>query len=317
MRELPFSFGYSFFARVILPGQLATASFLFLIGPAVQQLWPSLDAADKLAGLISLVLFAGILTWISDSRIYWLYEGISWPRRLRLLATKRLQSRVMAARNQADALKSTDRLGYAVIWDWLRRFPIESDGIPKATRATELGNILAAAESYPKTRYGMTSEFYWYRIWLSIDAQARGTIERNASKLDGTVYLSAILLCTASLYLGTAAFQFVWTLATSERIAFLQGPELLMLLGALAGLACRWMYKLSLDLAREKAEFYAALFDLYRGSIKHMTAEVPQSERDLWDKTWRYLRYQQIECPNCHKYYKAGDEGCPYCSSRP
>lgn len=315
MKELPFGFGYPFFARVILPGQLGAASLLFLFGPLLQRMWPSLDGTDKLALLGSAVLFVGMLAWILDTRIYWLYEGISWPRRIREAAKRRLQRRVTLAMQEAEVLSTTDDLAYAVVWDWLRRFPIGSDGIPRATRATELGNILAAAESYPRSRYGMTSHFYWHRIWLSMDEQARSTIDRNASRLDGTLYLSFVLLCSSCLYLIAAAIQLILSFSAHATLPSIQSPEPLMIAGVLAALFSRVTYRWSLDLAGEKGEYYKSIFDVYRGKVTHMTAEITDSEKELWEKTWRYLRYQQIHCRSCHKYYPASDEGCPHCSS--
>jgi hypothetical protein len=295
MSQLPFSFGYSFFARVIIPGQLAAAGLFLLIGPFVVELWPSLDAADKLAGITSVVLFAGVLTWLCNTRIYWLYEGVCWPRALRERATRRLQARVSRAKKRLDALKHTPGLERDLNWRWLHRFPIGTDGARTATLATELGNILEAAVTYPLRVYGMSPQFYWPRIWLSMDTEVRTTIDGIFSNLDLTVQSSAILLLVAALYVLAAAVQLGWTSATSEPIAYLQAPQILVVSGAVAAFLSRYLYSMSLDLACEVADYHAALFDLYRHKIKHMTEGVEESEKELWHTTWLRLRHQKVE----------------------
>lgn len=316
MKELPFAFGYSFFVRVVLPGELGTVFLVFLLWPLARSLWPSLDSADKFAGLIALVLLIGVLTWLLDGPIYWLYEGLSWPARLRGTARRRLQKRVSRALERAETLKKTDYVAYSTLWHWLRGFPIGEDGIPIVTSATELGNVLAAAESYPKSRYGMSSQFYWYRIWLSLDEGARTTIDQDASKLDGMIYLSFVLLCTSCLYFMASAVQLVSAALAAQTIPYLQDPRLLTLGAVLAALGSHSTYKISLPLARSKGEHYKSIFDLYRANVEAMTRDVSESEKQQWDKTWRYLQYQQIQCPQCGQFHEVSHKTCPHCSSR-
>ncbi len=111
---------------------------------------------------------------------------------------------------------------------------------PEECLPTVLGNILCAAESAPRQRYGLDAVVCWPRLWLLVPPEARQALMESRRALDLRVELWAWGL----LFL---VWAFVWRWAALIALAWM----------ALA-------YQLALDAARVYADLLESAFDLYR-----------------------------------------------------
>ncbi len=122
---------------------------------------------------------------------------------------------------------------------------LEMDGhyapaTPEDCLPTALGNILRAAESAPRYRYGLDAVTCWSRLWLHLPPDARQALSDSRRALEGRVEL-----WTWGLLFLLWAFLWPWA----------------------ALIALLWMalaYALALDSARVYADLLVSAFDLYR-----------------------------------------------------
>lgn len=291
MTNLPFSFGYTFFARVLLPGGAGSSALIFLLRPLVRRILPCMDTIQILATVTGLVLSVGMLVSLAHNHIYQLYQGVLCPRTLRGYARRRLERRVAKALEACKTLRQTDAEQYARLRNWLRDFPVSDDGTPSVTSPTELGNILASAWTYPFSRYGMSAYFYWYRIWLTVDEDTRTQVDNDAANLDAAVLTSCVCLLTSGVYLIAAGLLLTWQGSAVAAAAYLESPGALTA-AAVVALACAYVtYRISLPLARSRTEYFKSLFDVFRCNIESITTEVSEPEKERWEKTWRRLQH--------------------------
>lgn len=278
MTDFSFSFGYTFFSRVVPPGALGTVALLFLAWPFAQTRLDSLDTTVTITLVAVLVLSIGFQAMLLDSVIYDLYGGSRyWPARVRRWAERRLQQRL-------------DRAADKRCLDPAQSAETGLDAKPSISRPTELGNILLAMQSYPRARYGMPSSFYWYRIWLTVDESTRRRVDNDAATLDGTVYSSFVLACATLLHLGALSMQLLCSVLRHAPLNCIQQPWSLFFGAVVSGLASLLLYKLSLRLAHTRAEYFKSLFDLFRSNIESMTTDVSESEKQKWEATWKNLQ---------------------------
>src|SRR5207249_536400 len=109
-----------------------------------------------------------------DYSIYMIYEGRRlWPRGLSAALEKRAQARIAKMIEVAEANRNVDPAVTREIYWRLRMYPIESDGKFVAQAPTRLGNIVMGFEQYSLSRYGMDSVFFWYRLRILMDKDAR------------------------------------------------------------------------------------------------------------------------------------------------
>lgn len=67
----------------------------------------------------------------------------------------------------------------------LRRYPVEADPkYPERTMPTRFGNVLRAAESLPKDKYGLDAVICWPRLWMCLPDQAREELVGSRTALD-------------------------------------------------------------------------------------------------------------------------------------
>jgi hypothetical protein len=114
---------------------------------------------------------------------------------------------------------------------------------PRDRMPTGLGDVLKAAESRPRHRYGLDAVVCWPHLWLTVPEQARTEVGTARARLDET----------AQLWLWSLLFA-VWTVFTwwALGIAFL-------------GMAIA--YRLALSRARQYGQLVQACFDLYRKDL--------------------------------------------------
>jgi len=296
--------------RLVLPGALAVAlvsPFIRLpdnlMGAHLEEIWRPVALL-----LLRVIVFGGLVALLSDE-IYKVYEGRAWwPKWLFVFCMKWQQSRVRRLLELDQRAKiGKDSVRRAEIWYRLRRFPTDDEGKRNASHPTLLGNILAEYEGYPKSRYGMDSVFFWYRVWFVMENERKKEVDASWSIADGLLALSAVSFGGSLLWFVAGLVQLVSFLHLLFRssISPFGGGLLLLLLGYI-------FYRLSLPYHRANGEIFKAIFDLYRDRISAMT-RLGTAESMKWEGTWSYLQYLKVACMSCKKHYSFAQDPCPFC----
>ncbi len=333
LEKLPGFVSLPVIARLLAPGALGTA----LIYPFTGLEAPALELAesDSLVVYLPIVLFwlglavaalviGGLVSIVLGGEIYKVYEGrILWPRRLSRALTAHHARRIETLkRKAAAATASKDSTRADEYWYRLRRYPLDGEGEPYASRPTTLGNILAEYETYPDTRYGMDAVFYWPRIWLALEKEKREEIDSSWSIADGLLSLSAVSVSGGALWLLAAALRPLGDFAVHVgappglvghpmHLPFGAVLPTVTIGGALGGAGYVW-YRLSLPFHRQNGDVFKSMFDLYRGKLAPMTHLGP-GESEVWDRVWLYLQYLWVRCARCGSTYPASLERCDAC----
>jgi hypothetical protein len=296
--------------RLVLPGALAVAvlsPFIRLpdnpVGAHLEDIWRPVVLL-----LLRVLVLGGLVALLSDE-IYKVYEGrVWWPQWLFDFCTNWQQSRVRRLLELDQRAKITkNSVRRAEIWYRLRRFPVDNEGKRYASHPTLLGNILAEYESYPKTRYGMDSVFFWYRIWFVMENERKKEVDASWSIADGLLALSAVSVGGSLLWFVAGIFRSVSIVLLPFRSSITPrvGGGLLLLLGFI-------FYRLSLPYHRANGEIFKTIFDLYRDRIGSMT-RLGTIESMKWEGTWSYLQYLKVSCMSCKKHYSIAEDPCPFC----
>jgi hypothetical protein len=326
--KIPGLVHFPFVARVLGPGSAAAGLLWLVVGWRLTL--PTELGTSKLAELGSLLTFlawsiglGSLLAVVLGDTIYKIYEGlIFWPTRIFDWGVRRHQARIDAFLKTAETMSGSN---YDRIWFKLRRYPLNAEGRPYASRPTLLGNILDSYEDYPRTRYGMDAVFYWPRLWLEVDKDKKEEIDAAWSIADGLVSLSAIALSAGAFGLILAAARgLVGCLAIAwpqlanlpTRLAYppAMSPRLVAV-GAFALVGAGYaLYRLSLSFHRRNGETFKALFDLYRAKLEPMS-RISTAEPVRWTDTWAYLQYLKVRCPQCvpEHYFSANNARCDRC----
>jgi hypothetical protein len=289
------------FMRIVLPGFAATG---VLYTPTIRLLGylPSDDDHwwQRIAGYLVLVFFLGAIISTLGGQIYKIFEGRSfWPAAVSEWGRRWQQSRVVRLLAAQEAARGKSEARFNELWNQLRSYPTNEQGNPEATHPTELGNLLAAYEAYPDSRYGMDSVFYWTRIWLQIDKDTKAEIDSGWSLADGFLTLSAISAAGGIIWIGQSILA-GFDVGTSM-MPF--SPATQVFFAGLGWMAIGYFwYRLSLPFHRENGEVYKAIFDIYREKVWTLTQLKPREKR-LWSAAWAYLQYALLKCPNCDTGY--------------
>jgi hypothetical protein len=199
--------------------------------------------------------------------IYRTYEGLQgWPPWLREARTRAWQAKVGAL----YARQKRRGPDYNALWGVLQDFPTDAAGRPTATRPTRLGNILNQSEQdYPVKRYGLSGPFYWPRLWLLLDKDAREEISNQNAIADGLLLLSAGAVVLGALYLTLGLASAV--LGPLGATFLLMTPEERLVAGV-GGiglfLAAYLSYQLSLPAHIAYGRLFKSSFDVYRSKLK-------------------------------------------------
>jgi hypothetical protein len=302
--KLPFDLSLKFAFRVLLPGLVIALALLPLMDTAMQEL--HIGIAKEFV-FIGLALVCGWLVLALDMPIYLLYEGRRfWPRGLRRALVK-LEQKYVARRlaidrryHQKDPNVSPE--DYREAWADLRQFPIDEYGTPVARFPTRMGNLIAAYEDYPKSRYGMDAIFFWYRIWLKLDKDLREDIDSCQALADSTLYTSF-----ASSLLGLAFL--VYALLNAFGFSAIRGVAQAsfgsLLAITLSGFAGGYLlYRLGLHSQAAFGEWFKAMFDVYHAEldfssvlkqVEAITGETGVlTPQEQVNKVWLYLQYYRV-----------------------
>jgi hypothetical protein len=213
---LPFLFAW------VLPSAIALSAFGLLVFPSVDHL-PVLREIAAMSGPSQALVMAfaavtiALVLSASDTPIYRLLEGYSWPSRLQDWGAARQKQR-------RDELKK--ELGNTTpgwrqdLWaERLERFPTSEDLAP-----TALGNSLRAFETYGLDHYNMNTQLLWAELYSSVTDDLRAEYERSRAAVDffvALLYLSGLFGLVALISgLGTAQFR----LLIASAIAFALMP---------------------------------------------------------------------------------------------
>lgn len=182
-------------------------------------------------GVVLLVLISGVVAARITDPILRVLEGYWGNRfgRIRQLLVKRLavngkaEKRWQALQTRLPRLTPTEARELAELDGRLRRIPPTGRLMP-----TRLGNILAASETWPQTKYGMDPAVCWPRLWLVLPDKARETMTEARGKLDsaaaGMCWAAAFIVWTpwawwaapAGILTALALYRY-WVLRAAER----------------------------------------------------------------------------------------------------
>jgi AIG2-like family len=322
--------------RFVLPSCLATfvvyrlASFQIDLGSIIHG---PIDWNHVL--FLAVIFFVSeFLIYASNDQVYRLYEGRSWwPERLRRRQLERLKDKVL--RLEQQALQAADERLRGEYWDRLRFYPLDTTtGKPTARAPTALGNILAGYETYPTSRYGIDSVFFWPRLWLTLDKDLKEEIDQQWATADGLLSLSAVA------YLGG----FIWLMpvlvlglldlfqasqfppgdpAQTFRAMHMRLPFTGVGSSTLAALFLLFVgytaYRLSLPFHRANGEVFKSVFDLYRARLDPLEklGTEPVNDRAMaenWKKVSTYLQYFKVRCRRCWYEFPADQTACTRCA---
>ncbi len=331
----PTSFGLAFFLRVALPG----IAGLVLLIPLLPTSLPLGVTGDGLTVSLGLAAVAGILLSLLDTPIYRIFEGrLLWPGPVRDWGTRRQAAIIRNLKKREVELEQertteqekqpqdNDKLRWierelGLVADKLLDFPwfeYGGRGEPGAQWPTRFGNVLAAWEYYPETRYGMDSSFYWYRLWLVADDNDRKELDTYWAFAQAWVYIAALSILSLVVY-GLLAIWFFTAGYNMEFANVAHGPTWLAVvvryllnvtrtgryfptdlpLIDLGGrsvaltIGCAVLFLVAYHVAtvqhRVSGEFYKALFDLNRDKL----IAVPDSteDREAWREAANKLQY--------------------------
>jgi len=313
--KLPFEFGVQLFFRLIVPG-FFLACGLF---PVLLRILDALTVRrfDELA-LGALVVACGWLVVLADMPIYMLAEGRRWwPAWLASAGQAREHRRLERIATSIESPIRRTSLEASVEY---RQFPLDSQGHPEPRFPTRLGNLIAAFEEYPETRYGLDAVFFWPRIWLRLPEGTRAVLDGSQAVADSGVYSTICLFACSTLwsvYTLLAAFGLP---RVSPAVSVPEGVGIV----ALSAAAAFAMYRVSVFANAQYGELFKATFDvtiardgafakevmdleqvlrLARASsavpARIITDATRLSERDRIAVAWRYLHNYRIRCPKC------------------
>lgn len=144
-------------------------------------------------------------------------------------------------------------------------------------KPTPLGNIMAAAWSYPYTRYGLDATLAWPRLQKVIPADYFRVVEDARITYD----FSVSMLFLSFLYSYFWLLVFVWT----------RGWPALWI-PVLGFMACAFSHSAAIEAGRAFGEVFRSCFDLFRFSLlEQLRLTLPS---DLWEERKKWNNLNQI-----------------------
>jgi hypothetical protein len=276
MSDIPKSLGRTFLMVGFLPAltlMLLNAAVVVPLIPALGKFLsqPILGLAEGFYLLIPLAIGC-LLTALSDSLI-WLYEGVYTFQRSFLLKPllrhneelhkklyADLTSLKQAYANEKDQVKR-ESLERRIGQEYRRLFESQqTDLLPYDSRRllpTRLGNVWAAIEEYPASRYGMDGVTFWPRLRSFVPKEYLETIDSENAYFRFMISLSFVLSCFGFESMIVAVITQGLSREAVVVIAIGIGT---ILLGFL-------LYRAAVVLARSMGELIKTCFDLYRHEL--------------------------------------------------
>jgi hypothetical protein len=293
--------------RVILPGAVA-----------VVYLHPYLNdfaaSASRFYGVTALVVLTaeavlfGLLVSSAKLTIFYIYEGFrlsrltapaKWVNTRRKDRTRKKVAALYKKYGKYEDFPESEKNRASKLYGFLSNFPVKRNLEGKATFAVEnstlLGNIIAGYESYPKTRYGIDSLFFWFHILIFAPEAARKEYEDKVAFAESLVLTSAtgaiVAFCALCALFGRAVG--AWT---GKYLIHVRQPATTDWLGLVGGLlVCFVFYNLALPAHRRVASSFRAVTDLAMPKllrwIKTFEAPVPPEITTKADSMVSYLKF--------------------------
>lgn len=213
--NIPTSFGFSTFIRVLLPGFVFSLLCNYFLLPIVPLTIISSSIIDKilLAPLLDKVLIwaisgmiFGMLISSLDYYIYRLFTGagilpkLFWDGMYSSLISEFNKlineydpkyDRSLCTENPEECRELNHDLGK--MSNKLCQYPFDEDrSYTYPISATRLGNVINEYESYSKILYGMDFSIFWSRLWHLMSKDNRDDLDLQGAKADFTIYLLTI-----------------------------------------------------------------------------------------------------------------------------
>jgi hypothetical protein len=150
--------------------------------------------ALAVGGLVLLAASSAAMTWLQLTALR-LAEGY-WPgpfRRLRFALARRLEKRLQVKDERWQQLADVEpeqrtaeqQAEYARLDAELTGYPVD----PRHLMPTRLGNLLRAAEEYPRVRYGLATSVCWPRLWLLLPKETQEALSAARQGLNSAARL--------------------------------------------------------------------------------------------------------------------------------
>lgn len=168
---------------------------------------------------------------------------------------------------------------------------------------TRVGNVLRAAEDWPRDRYGLDSVIVWPRLWLVLPETTRQELAAARSSLDSSV--------TAVIW----GVLFAMSAPVAALVGSPDNPYLPPLVGLTTGIgvaaaATVWWVP---NRAIVFADLLDSAFDLYRFSLYEQTRwpppTAPESEQEAGEALTQYLWRGSATADTTFVHHKKGDGG--------
>jgi hypothetical protein len=150
--------------------------------------------ALAVAGLVLLTASSAAASWL-QLPVLRLAEGY-WPRpfrRWRFVLARRVQGRLRHKEERWQALadkpeeqrSAQEQDEYARLDAELSTYSLD----PRRLMPTRPGNLLRAAEEYPRIRYGLMTSVCWPRLWLVLPKETQTTVAEAREQLNAATRL--------------------------------------------------------------------------------------------------------------------------------
>jgi hypothetical protein len=298
----------------VFPGAVLTAVFWRFIVAVLALLHVGMPTTY----LIPIAIF--ILGWsfvVMDMPIYMAFEGRRyWPDILWKFGLRRQRARLLrihVAMRYNDVQRSSNRrFGPAVTNAnriylenaiQLSDFPLVPQiAIYRPLWPTQIGNIIAEFEQYPRIKYGLDAVFFWPRIWISIDRDLREEIDNQQAHADGLLYLSLAFAIAVPIMVIYALID----LASPNAMPISPGWVIDLFFATGCAIMAMLSYYLTLHAQRHFGATFKATFDQYRHNLAldevvelvanltsslTLTSEIANARNVA---AWRLLRWHKV-----------------------
>jgi hypothetical protein len=343
--DVPDSFGFPTLIRIFFPGLIITIIAGYTFSEHIQ-VFVNMQLLGKLASVTITGMLVGLVLTSLDLYIYQFFEGIRfWPEsiwwymyRRELKNYKTLDSnleskeRELESKSNEISTRTTDiekqkieeeivklNMDIKNISRKIREYPYDPEEKFRSKRhpveCTNLGNILAEYESYPKEQYGMDFGIFWYHMWLILPKEIRDEIDISAAKSDFLVYLSFIFLIAPLFiiikifFIKDDIYEVVRNFFNFDHF-FTNVLSFLVLMVIVSLLIAYSFYRISILAHKSYGRYIKSLFDIYRIELSKKTGiAVPLcpniDERNIWAEYGKFLEdYKELRLREFRKKIK-------------
>ncbi|MFA6373074.1 MAG: hypothetical protein WCW68_10645 [Methanothrix sp.] len=299
--NIPTSFGFSTFIRVLLPGFIFSLLCTYFVLPIIP-----LSIIDKIL-LLSLLdkiliwaitgMLFGIIISSLDYYIYRFFTGSGilpkfiWDGMYKSLIFefKKLINDYDIKLEKLSNTEDTEeyrKLNHDLVnmSNKLRQLPFNMDKLyTYPVSPTRLGNVINEYESYPKMQYGMNFNVFWSRLWHIMSKDSRDDLDFRGAKADFLIYLLAIWI----IFIPFVTYSFYDSIGSDV--------VLIILLYIIITLV---LYDVSVLAHENYGSYVKAAFDTYRIDLAKKL-DIPISlcpkkeERSIWLKYKEFLEHYE------------------------